>query len=82
MTTKQPETARDLRQRAEEKFRANEASTPETFSPEETSKLIHELRVHADRTGMQNEELLRMQHDLETTKASYIDRVNWRQWDI
>ncbi|MFA7060196.1 MAG: GAF domain-containing protein [Pedobacter sp.] len=73
MTTKQPETARDLRQRAAEKFRANEASTPETFSPEETSKLLHELRVHQIELEMQNEELLRMQHDLEATKASYID---------
>jgi PAS domain S-box-containing protein len=67
------ESTQELRLLAEEKYRSTESSTPVTYSPEESAQLLHELRVHQIELEMQNTELRRMQHDLETTKASYFD---------
>ncbi len=73
MTNSPTESAQELRLRAEEKLRSQEPSTSETYSPEEMAILLHELRVHQIELEMQNTELLRLQHDLETSKASYFD---------
>jgi len=68
--------ADDLRQRAEEIARVKAVQAPETLdalSPEETQRMLHELRVHQIELEMQNEELRRTQGELETARARYFD---------
>ncbi len=62
-----------LRQRAEEKARATGDQDLEALSPEETRRLLHELRVHQIELEMQNEELRRAQEALEASRARYFD---------
>jgi len=62
----------DLRQQAEEKA-AYLSENIETQSPEETRETLHELLVHQIELTMQNEELRRMQAELETARARYFD---------
>ena len=50
---------------------ADEAVDLSTFSPEEIKSLIHELRVHQVELNMQNEELRRVQRELETARDRY-----------
>ena len=73
MTKTVPELPQDLRQRAEEKCRLNEATTLQTPSPEETAQLLHDLWVHQIELEMQNEELQQSQLALEASKARYVD---------
>ncbi len=73
MTTTPTETPQELRQRAEEKFRLNEASAFQVPSPEETQILLHELRVHQFELEMQNEQLRCSQENLETSRSKYFD---------
>ena len=75
MTKKRPhpDSFADLRRRAEEKVRADEAQTRETPSPEEAGRLLHELQVHQIELEMQNEELRRAQGELEASRARYFD---------
>ncbi|MFH0729908.1 MAG: PAS domain S-box protein [Pseudomonadota bacterium] len=78
MTAKdnRPEDAAELRRRAEKISRDNAASEAEeltALSPEETRRMLHELRVHQIELEMQNEELLRAQVELEETRARYFD---------
>ena len=47
--------------------------TLETLSPEETRKILHELRVHQIELEMQNEELLRAQSELEVSRTRYFE---------
>ena len=68
-----PESPKDLRQRAEELFRASEAIIPELTSPEETKRLLHELCVHQIQLEMQNEELRDKQQELDAVRARYFD---------
>ena len=68
-----PDGFADLRRRAEEKVRADEAQTRETPSPEEAGHLLHELQVHQIELEMQNEELRRAQGELEASRARYFD---------
>jgi PAS domain S-box-containing protein len=69
----QPDDIAELRQRAEEIARAEEAQTHETMSPEEAGCLLHELQVHQIELEMQNEELRRAQIELEASRARYFD---------
>ena len=65
-----------LRQRAEELARKtpdNRSQDPATLSPEETRRLIHELKVHQIELEMQNDELRRAQLELELSRARYFD---------
>jgi PAS domain S-box-containing protein len=75
MTEKQlhPDDFADLRRRAEEKARADEAQARQSPSPEESGRLLHELHVHQIELEMQNEELRRSQGELETSRARYFD---------
>ncbi|MFZ4535557.1 putative bifunctional diguanylate cyclase/phosphodiesterase [Propionivibrio sp.] len=66
----------ELRQRAEAIFR--EKATPlsesnESLSPEHIRLTLHELRVHQIELEMQNEELHRVQKELEASQARYFD---------
>ena len=73
MTATPTESAQELRQQAEEKFKASEVVPAQALSPEEAEQLIHELRVHQIELEIQNEDLCRVQHDLETAKSRYFD---------
>ncbi|MFZ4857896.1 MAG: hypothetical protein ACOYL3_16020, partial [Desulfuromonadaceae bacterium] len=73
MTTKQPETAQQLRQRAEEQLRADETSSTGPLSPEETKALLHDLRVHQIELEVQNEELRIKQSELDSARTRYFD---------
>ena len=71
----QHDQADKLRQRAETTFRDNIARSPEyeAATPEETQRLLHELRVHQIELEMQNEELRRAQVELDAARARYFD---------
>jgi PAS domain S-box-containing protein len=71
-TTSNP-SADTLRQRAEAKFRADAAHLPAQLPPDETQRLLHELQVHQIELELQNEELRRMQVELEASRAGYLD---------
>ena len=63
----------DLRQRAEKELQT-EAGGAEAFSemsPEKMEALIHELQVHQIELQMQNDELRRIQGELEKTRDRY-----------
>ncbi len=62
----------ELRQRAEEKVCGDDAAV-HPLSPEETERLIYELRVHQVELEMQNEELHRTHHDLAAAKDRYFE---------
>jgi two-component system cell cycle sensor histidine kinase/response regulator CckA len=73
MPDRTTESARKLRQLAEETIRKEDVSALEALSPEQTQQMLHELRVHQIELEMQNEELRHMQHDLETARQRYFD---------
>ena len=73
MTTKQPVSPQELRQRAEALFRKSENLIQEPTNPDETKQLLHELRVHQIQLEMQNEELRCLQAELDVSKARYFD---------
>lgn len=65
-----------MRERAEAKARENADRMPEnlgTLSPDETKRILHELRVHQIQLEMQNEELRRAQEELENSRMRYFD---------
>ncbi len=65
-----------LRQQAEEILRSRTASSPEELEallPEETRKILHELRVHQIELEMQNEELRKIQLELIDSRERYFD---------
>ena len=69
-------SGQDLRQQAEGIARRKPAPSPEhpeTFSPEETRRTFHELRVHQIELELQNEELRWAQAALEASRARYFD---------
>ena len=71
-----PDQAANLRQRAETAFRDNIAQSPEDIkaaTPEETQRMLHELRVHQIELEMQNEELRRAQVELDAARERYFD---------
>ncbi|MGA2223445.1 MAG: PAS domain-containing protein [Syntrophobacteraceae bacterium] len=71
-SNKGPKGPEDLRKRAEESLKS-EPHRPGDTSLEEAASLIHELRVHQIELEMQNEELRRVQNDLEISRSRYAD---------
>ncbi len=65
-----------LRRQAEADDRKELIQTPEdlrSLSPEETQRLLHELRVHRIELEMQNLELRRAQEELVAERRRYFD---------
>ncbi len=73
---KRPESAAELRRRAEAIFRETAAQSSENLaelSPEAIGRMLHELRVHQIELEIQNEELRRAQAELDASRARYFD---------
>ncbi len=71
-----PEQATELRRQAGEIARKKAAQSPENLeaqSPEEMRQMIHELCVHKIELEMQNEELRRVQAELDAARVRYFD---------
>ncbi|MEI7633627.1 MAG: PAS domain-containing protein, partial [bacterium] len=66
----------NLRRQAEKKAITEKAETREALSSEETRHVLHELRVHQIELEAQNEELRKIQRQLETSQARYFDLYN------
>jgi len=71
-----PKGPEDLRTRAEESLKLEHYRPSDTRLNEATS-LIHELRVHQIELEMQNEELRRVQSDLEISRSRYADLYDY-----
>jgi len=63
----------DLHQRAEQAVRKNEATPQEPLSLTESAKLFHELRVYQAELEMQNEELRRVEGELNALLSRYFE---------
>ena len=63
----------ELRRRAEKQMQTTPADSEEIAGmlPKDMAKMIHELRVHQIELKMQNEELRRIQEDLEEARDRY-----------
>jgi PAS domain S-box-containing protein len=72
-TIKNPPGGTELRQRAEEKLKEASGHNEELsgMQPERMATLIHELEVHQIELKMQNDELRRIQGELEKTLDRY-----------
>ena len=62
-----------LRKKAELQLEDETCVLPPNFATEYARKLIHELRVHEIELEMQNEELRRVQNDIEISRSRYAD---------
>jgi len=62
----------ELRSRAEQSVKW-ESGDMDTLSPEETRRILHELRVHQIELEMQNEELRASREELEASRERYFD---------
>jgi PAS domain S-box-containing protein len=67
-----PNRSTGLRQQAEARLQRQSVALDIT-APEETGRLLEELRVHQIELEMQNEELHRTQVELEASRARYFD---------
>jgi diguanylate cyclase (GGDEF)-like protein/PAS domain S-box-containing protein len=70
----QPVNAAELRRRAETKLGARtKKDAPHPATETDSRRLVHELEVHQIELEMQNEELRRVQEELEESRAKYFD---------
>jgi len=73
LVNKFPADASDLRRRAEIKLNSGEVAPHKVLSLDEANHLLHELKVHQIEIEIQNEELRRVQVELEASRAKYFD---------
>jgi PAS domain S-box-containing protein len=73
MNTSATESAQELRQRAEVRYKTHLPEASKAPSPVETEQLLYELRVHQIELEMQNEELRHSQVELEVSQSRYFD---------
>jgi diguanylate cyclase (GGDEF)-like protein/PAS domain S-box-containing protein len=66
-------TATELRRHAEERLRAKMAALQPPRSKEDMQRLVHELEVQKIELAAQNEELLRVQQELELSRNKYAE---------
>ena len=74
-----PDNAAELRKQAEATAGENEAMSPEhlaPLTPEAARQMLHELRVHQIQLEQQNEELRRVQAELDAARSRYFDLYN------
>jgi len=74
-----PDTAQLLRTRAEKQILEKEPELPEnlhTLTPDQARRLLHELRVHQIELELQNEELRRVQTQLQSYWGRFLDLYN------
>lgn len=79
MNSNRPEEVAGLRKQAEViagERAAQSAENLETLSPGETRQMLHDLRVHQIELEMQNEDLRRVQVELDVQRAHYFDFYN------
>ncbi len=77
MTRGQPADGAELRRQAEAKLSERKRTAPAHSATEsDTLRLVHELEVHQIELEMQNEELRRIQEELEASRAKYFDLYN------
>jgi diguanylate cyclase (GGDEF)-like protein/PAS domain S-box-containing protein len=65
----EPESLRDRAER----YSADHARAQEAGAPADVDSVLHELRVHQIELEMQNEELRRAQHEIDSARAKYFD---------
>ena len=66
----------DLRELA--KKRLEEKPSVQATSSKNASELIEDLSIHQEELNIQNEELLRVQHELEAARAKYFELYDTR----
>ena len=76
MTTTSPESAWELRRKAEKLAVLDDLKILEEQYPENSPQIIHELLVHQIELEMQNEELRLARQELSAAKARYFDLYN------
>ncbi len=76
MEQSQEERSKSLRQRAEEVLNGNLVDL-EGFESDDIQSLIHDLQVHQVELTLQNEELRRIQVELEASRNQYSDLYNY-----
>jgi two-component system cell cycle sensor histidine kinase/response regulator CckA len=67
--------SRTIRQKAEALLREKSLET-DLLSPQDLSEILHELQVHQVELELQNEELRRIQTELQATQSKYFDLFN------
>ena len=71
-----PKSAASLRQQAEASAKKKAPLEPDglkTLTPEDTRRTLQELQIHQIELEMQNDELRRIQAELDTSRARYVD---------
>jgi PAS domain S-box-containing protein len=71
-TNNSPKGPEDIRRRAEQSLKS-EPDRPDEMCFEEANCHVHELRVHQIELEMQNEELRRVQNELEISRSRYAE---------
>ena len=82
----EPAQPAELRRKAEDRLRADEAHLAEVASVTDARALVHELKVHQIELEMQNEELQRARIEAEEASETYYDLfdfapVGYFLWD-